>query len=639
MRPWFLVGLLVLAACDDTPRRPRPFLQPAPANGGTGGSTLAPTTLPLHHWTWTVCGTIPRVIAEPVFAQPLSDDATIVGLANGGWQRYEGSAPPLEVRTPSSPLIPGSESPQFSPDGKLWAELSGGILVLRSTVDGSSVRNVLLQNPPCGDRLLFAPDSRHVVLSALPATCVVDVEDGSVTTRLEGAYGPAGYDDGRLVVGTDIGKLEAFDATGQPLAEMQIPVSVAPPEWSNLSPRGDRLARRDQDDQLVLYDVEHGTVLASFPFGERTLDGAAFSGDGRLVLLGDRVLATADGSVVTQLDWVPGRPNRAALSNDGKRAMFWGGDDLHHPTLVDLTTGKAIRAFGGMISAAVAISVSPDGTRFATTSGQSLLSWRIAEPFNASVPEWTGDTGTHQAGREAYSQYSPDGSLLAVSGTERGVFRADGQPVLVGLALAPPESQHGCSFSHFAFSKDGRWLAGGGGDFAVDVLDAQTLTPVARLPSSSCNAAAAFSPDGAFLATSAAEIYRVQDWSRVTPDKLNPATVRDAALDGAVFMPDGRELLVSRCPVGQITNSSCSLDLWTAGGRAEGISLQLQGSRPDFSPEGDWLVAGGGVMALATQLLWQPLASVGAAAFLPNGDIIASSADGSINRLCRSEQP
>ena len=634
MRPCWLIGLLALCACDSTHRRPDPFRHASPPTGGsTTGSTLKPANLPLHHWKWTACGSISQVTDEPTFALPLSSEVTIVGRASGVLQRYEGDASPLEVRAPSSGVVNESER-QFSPDGKLWAELGGGILSLRSSVDGSSVRNVLLQNPPCGDRLLFAPDSRHVVVFGQPATCVIDVEDGSVTTRLEGAYGPAGYADGLLTVGTDVGTLEAFDALGQQVAQMQIPVSVAPPEWSILSPRGDRLVRRDQDDQLVLHDVAQGTVLTSFPLIEPTFDGAAFSGDGELVLVGDFVLATADGSVVTRLDWVPGRPTRATLSTDGKRAAFWGGDDPHHPTLVDLATGKAVRAFGGHSVGPVGISVSPDGTRFTTTSGQWLLSWRIAEPFEVSLPEWTGDAGTNEAGREVYSQYSPDGTLLAVSGTARGVFWADGRPALLA---PPPKITHGCHYSHFAFSNDGRWLAGGGGDFAVDVLDAKTLATVAQLPSSSCNAAAAFSPDGMFLATSAAEIYRVQDWSRVTPERLNSETVRDGALDGAAFMPDGRELVITRCAVGQIPYTTCSLDLWTAGGRPEGIALPLNGSRPDFSPEGDWLVVAGAVMPLGTQQ-WQPLAAnVGPAAFLPNGDIIASRLDGAITRFCRSE--
>jgi hypothetical protein len=277
------------------------------------------------------------------------------------------------------------------------------------------------------------------------------------------------------------------------------------------------------------------------------------------------------------------------------------------------------------------LAVSPGSEWLVATTADNAFAWRVEQDFAKSTLAWTFDTGL-----EIYPEFSSDGALVAISGDGRAVFDiASGQPV---LSLAPPPGViAGCWTAFFGFSRNGEWVAGTGYDYSVQVFTVVTQALVATLPSGSCTSAAAFSPDGGLMATGVPELYRTSDWTRVWPRTVarEPEVDGLSTVDSVSFTPDGERLIVSRCHGDKLGRpDGCQNRLFSVatGGLVE-PALPFGGSRPSFSADGLWLLAGGEVYNLATREL-RHLGAYSAAAFASNGDIFVGSTDGVVNRLC-----
>ncbi|HXK19405.1 MAG TPA: hypothetical protein VNG33_16455, partial [Polyangiaceae bacterium] len=268
--------------------------------------------------------------------------------------------------------------------------------------------------------------------------------------------------------------------------------------------------------------------------------------------------------------------------------------------------------------------VSPDGQRFVTTNGHTATGYEVATDFAESRAIWTVDTGLEWA-----SEYSRDGSLVAISGDGRATVDA-----LTGvryLQPAPPAGVIiGCFNAYFGFSSDHRWVAGGDWGYGVDVYDTLTEALLTTLPSAGCNTSATFSADDSLLATSSGELYRTSDFSRIWPTVVTPAQPPyEEALTGVQFMADGQSFVSSSCQTRdyQIGGAPfvCHNALHTiAGTTVSSSNLGDTIARPAFSRDDRWLLDGQAESAL----------NMTAAAFAPNGDVIAGDKDGVIHRFC-----
>jgi WD40 repeat protein len=287
------------------------------------------------------------------------------------------------------------------------------------------------------------------------------------------------------------------------------------------------------------------------------------------------------------------------------------------------------------------VAVSPDRRTVVATTLLTAQAWRVADDLAASAHAWT------VKGNEVYAEFSPDGSLVAISGDGRALVDvASGAKVF--LPALPPSAVpnlelDGAFMAFFDFSRDGRLVAGSGYDFAVDVFDTATHERLAALPSGSLDTGAAFSPDGTLVATGVPELYRTGDWARLWPATvtLDAATVEGHhPLDSVVFTPDGEQLVVSKCfgeaaivVLGLDPNKRCTNSLSAiADGRVLG-DLPLTGSRPVFSRDGTMLIAGGDVWTPATGRV-QHLGDFSAGVFASNDDVFVGTDDGTVKRLC-----
>lgn len=178
-----------------------------------------------------------------------------------------------------------------------------------------------------------------------------------------------------------------------------------------------------------------------------------------------------------------------------------------------------------------------------------------------------------------------------------------------------------------------RLLVGGHYGFAVDTNTNININPVFMyLPALACNARAAYSEDGALVATSEPRLFSASDFAPI----WTAAGTSDAGdgdfLDDVQFRPNASELLVSHVGSSSHVHALYSL---TDGSLLRAVP-ELQGSRAKFSPEGNWVVSGATLLHLpdGEQRAFDPQSVL--ATFAPNGDIVALLADGSLTRYCRA---
>lgn len=634
--PWWLFSALALVGCEDAAPARQAVVFPPPGSAGSAGTAGAPQiNQGFSAADWSECGRIAPDTDLPAGIVPVGTDGVAVTLLSGSVLLYRGDETPYTLHDRS---IDNGLPAVFSPDGKLSAKRElDGVMRVRSTLDGSLMSTLPPFDPTCGAEARFAADSQHLLLGASPgiddvthqATCAVELASGSVVARVPLWLYAVAFQSDQFVGPTDPGSFAVFDATGQPSEPTSLPVDAQDIKALVLSPAGDRVAYVSST-RAQLFDRANGALLADLAADSAT-QAALFSADGSFVLLGRRVLRSDDATLVAEL--LPSLSRPLWLSVDGQHVGLevGGGTAERRFMLLDASTSTPVRAFGGQTRAVLSVAVSPDGKRFATANSLAFLVWNLADDFGDSSLAWVAQTSQGFS-----SQFSPDGSLLAISGDRRAVFSAEGVTL---FDPAPPVDVNDCPWRHFDFSPDGRFLAGGASEFFVDVFDAGTRELVTRLPSSSCNSTAAFSADGSFLVTGALETYFTKDWSPVSPGPVAPvpATQNDNdAMNRVIFAPDGRHLLVSRCQT-QLPGAigTCSYRLLLAGGGAGAQALSLTAPHAEFSPDGGNLVAGGTLLQLSTHAQSELGMNVVSAAFAASGDIIAGGSEGSIIRFCR----
>lgn len=219
----------------------------------------------------------------------------------------------------------------------------------------------------------------------------------------------------------------------------------------------------------------------------------------------------------------------------------------------------------------VAIALSPDARLVATASlDGSLRLWHA---------DGTAATGPLRHGRGAVTSvaFFPDGKHL-VSGGEDGTAR------LWDLRGRPgPVLQHGAALRVVLVSPDGRKLLTGGADGRARLWDGDSGGALAIMPHAAPVGSAAFSRDGALVATASddhlARVWRVRDGapvSRSLSHKDNLATVE--------ISPDNRRVLTATVEDGA--------QLWDlrSGALALTIPVAKGLASASYSPDGSELV-------------------------------------------------
>lgn len=529
----------------------------------------------------------------------------------------------------------------LSPDGTLLTDRGPSSWRFWHPGEASPSREVPLPADPCGPLLAYSADGQHLLTFGEGPACVVDVQTGDVVARVAASAPSIGWRDGKVIMPFGNQGVTSFDADGQSSITQfealalprQEPVAAEEPFDSTvISPAADRVAVHSRGYGFGLYDAQTGALLAAFPTGTAHVFRPVFSLDGAFVLLGDRVVKALDGKVVVETPNLPSGFEAAALANNAKHfALMRKTADGNEAAVlgVHAESGHVVVLGGGHNHPVLSVAVSPDGNQAVTTTGETLLGWSLDHDRIAVA--WAAN-----AGRELNARYSADGSLIAVSSDEPKVLTAEGAPVFQPAPVPPSACK---VVQTLAFSPDGRWLvrvAFG----TIEVFEQGTWNKVAELKSQTCLSSATFSPDSHYLMTSVPELYETETWTQVWTTDVNTEGAPNAY--NVAFFPSGREAISSACAF-ELPNRSlieCFVRTFSAGGRPTG-RLDGLSAWPSFSPETeDWLIGAGVILFRRVPrpdaLVPLPSDQLSASAFMPNGDILAGTPNGSLLRLCRN---
>jgi WD40 repeat protein/transcriptional regulator with XRE-family HTH domain len=360
------------------------------------------------------------------------------------------------------------------------------------------------------------------------------------------------HPDGRhLTVGDERGSITiwALDDPTEPV----VTVLDSPDDlvWTvDLAPDGGALAAGLRSGRARVWDT---TTLAAPEELELDEDGfdtwvnsVAFSGDGRHLAAASsegtvRLWETAGWQAVRSLPH-PTPVSAAGFSGDGRAVVSAATDGVTRVWSLDDASPTRLPA--GVWS----IHLAADGTRLMASSGAGGGIWDVTDPAGpprpvaALTPREDGPLFSGAAAMRA------DGGLVA-SGTRDGPVVLhevgdDGTVRLLDVDLTGPPGL----VETVAFSSDGRYLAGGGGEGAVHVWDLATPeepTAVVRFDAvTDLVNKVAWSPRTSLLAVGSAAVgAQLFDLSDVSsPHPLGELDTAGGDVYALTFSPDGQEL-------------------------------------------------------------------------------------------------
>ncbi len=298
--------------------------------------------------------------------------------------------------------------------------------------------------------------------------------------------------------------------------------------------------------QQALDDLDSGTALALAIAASNmddppievleTLERAAFAPGARR----QHLLTDADGEAVEIVS--------IAVSPDGDTALVGLRDG--NIVLLDIETGKTLRAFSGQNSAVQGITFSPDGTMALSGGCNDVILWDIAT--GDEIRRFTGHSGCVYA-----LDFSPDGQRVVT-----GCFAANSMWNPGELFLWDLESGevirryegHPYGVRSAVFSPDGRtvlsssWVPGGDiTEFGVPLIlwDVESGEIIHRFPApNDITNEVAISPDGR-TALSTNFNTNVYLWDLQTGEQLRVFEGHGASVRFVAFSPDGHSAISS----------------------------------------------------------------------------------------------
>jgi len=475
----------------------------------------------------------------------------------------------------------------------------------------------------------FSPDDREVATAARDGTARVwDVGGGRMLMVLRGHTGSVWSikysPDGReIVTGGGDGTARIWDArTGSLIAVLSGHTDLV--AGAGFSPNGKLVVTISFDHSARLWDAHTGRLLHVLGGGSghrNWVVAAAFSPDSSTVVTASVdttaiIWNTASGALKSTLRGHTSRLYGVAYSPDGRYIVTASDDGTARvwTATPGILLGNQVAVLRGQASGVVTAMFSPDGSEIVTAGKDGTI--RIWDPgvgrLLVSIPGGQGCPNSGSVAGNSYIiavAYSRDGRYLATGGGNclAHVWQA-GTGRLVATLVA-----HQDVVQCVAFSPDGRWLATGSADRTARVWDTRTWRPVAALRGfqGSVNGVA-FSPDGQLLAIAGADgalrLSTVGNW--VTSRTLVDSTT---GFEGVTFSPDGRWLVTPGYRVSGVGGGKTVV--WSVAGGKRVRSLGEHVDAVDnaaFSPNGKYLVTGGqdSLAIVYDTATWRQIASV-----------------------------
>ncbi len=480
--------------------------------------------------------------------------------------------------------------PLFNPSREQVLTLYWHVAFLRNSQSNMSRSALLLHEDFCTGAA-YSPDGRRVVTVSGDTTARIwDARTG------EASLAPLRHDGSVFMAG--------FSADGQ------------------------QLLTGSQDKSARLWEVRSGQPLTEPMRQEHAVLAARLSSDGRRVV----TISETDSAWLWEvrprqplvtLCRMQVIPQYARFSPDGRQIVVV--DESDHAQVRDAQTGeiqsKAVSHGGNTII--VDAQFSPDGRRLLTSAeNRTIQAWMplTGEPFG---PVWP------QRARASYIRFNSDGTRLAAASDDGFARILDAE---TGRVLH--ELRHAGRVYSAEFSGDGRLLVSASADATAQIWDVATGKPVGPPLQHESDVHWAEFDRATLRVVTASKDKSVRLWSVPTGQILTPPLQHADALNrkrAAAFSPDGARLA---------TMAGNAVQVWDAAtGRATTSLLRHGGlvRAIRFSPDGRKLLT---AAEDGTAWLWDPAtghplseplrhgARVTSAEFSPDGTrVITTSAD------------
>lgn len=444
-----------------------------------------------------------------------------------------------------------------------------------------------------------------------------DVASGAQLRSLEGhsslvtsvAFSP----DGRVLVSGSYDKsIKLWDvATGLKIRSLDGVFWAYSVEFN---PNGNLLATVSADLSIKLWDVTSGNQV-------RTIAGSylsvAFSPDGKLLAAGSsdnsiKLWYVESGNPVKSLEGNYAQIHSLGFSSDGKLVAGVNAD--RKLRIWDLATGTQLRVIEEFYGSA---RFSPDDTLMASgdKEGRTI---RLLDCRSGSTVRSMGGRAPTEA---KLLVFSPNGKLLAGGNSEGAIELWDAaRGTQVGSLV-----RHADLVDAVAFSSDGKWLVNVAGDNSIKLWDVARGMPVRSLD---WRAADATSNAMSNLSKQLAKIMDISQ--KVTPGQTHRLT---SIVSSIAFSPDGK-LLANGSSDGTVRlwDVARGIQLRSLSSIADGLSIGVTSIA--FSPDGRMLAS----LSQTTIKLWdvksgskiRELAGhspVNSVVFSPDGKLLASAGE------------
>jgi len=224
-----------------------------------------------------------------------------------------------------------------------------------------------------------------------------------------------------------------------------------------------------------------------------------------------------------------------------------------------------------------AVAFSPDGTRVATGSGDTM------GRGNGSARVFDAATGAEisrldHGGDVRAVAFSPDGTRVATGSEDNSarVFDAASGAEISRL-------NHRLAVTAVAFSPDGTRVATGSEDYSARVFDAASGAEISRLDHGGAVTAVAFSPDGSRVVTGSADLMGTGDGSARVFVAASGAEIsrldHDRPVWAVAFSPDGAQVATGGCAWVFDAATGAEISRLDHGGAVRAVAFSPDGTR------------------------------------------------------------